>query len=294
MVTLVRDAPLSVFLVMVALPLVMAAALIVAGLGARKRAATLASTQTTPIGQAGGGYREFEGIVEAVDNRPIRAPLTLEPVCWFHAKVEEFTDRDTDRDRSDWRTVKEATSRTPFLIRDSTGACIVDPDRADVTPTDKSIWYGSSPTPSDRHPARVPPTESAHGLLEIAGGPNSRYRYSEERIYPGDPLLVDGEFSKGRTSAVRDDTDDQATSTDADADEDALWGDPARDEHILARARRVTSAIIRRGSGKKPFMFTTTPKAQHLALTAGGASAALSLAWFPVAVSALLLWVRLH
>lgn len=302
--------PTPVFLVALLLLLAMAGVAVYAGLTARRRTALVSGTPTTPIGMATDGYREFEGTIEAVEGG-VKAPLTQWPCVWYHAKVEKFERIRADRDsHRDWKTVKEWTSGAPFLVRDATGVCIVDPHRAEVTPTDKSLWYGATQTPTDRNPAKVGPTESAKGMVEIAGTPNAKFRYSEERMYAGDPLLVLGEFSSQRFNAGAagndeddedetdvDEADVEAGEDDDDADsgggdEDGDAGDVERDDALFDKAQKVTRATIARGSGAQPFIVTTTSQAQHVALTAVGGSAALGIAAVPLALALLLLWAR--
>jgi hypothetical protein len=306
----IRSLPLGVFLVMLLFPLAMAAIAVFAGLHARRRAAIIQATPTSSIAMATDGYREFEGKVEAIGGATIQAPLTLAPCCWYHAKVEKW-DRVTTGDRkSDWRTVREATSDTPFFVRDASGACVVLPVLAEVTPTDRSLWYGAAEVPTDRNPKRVGPAESAKGMIEVSGGPNSKYRFSEERIYAGDPLLVLGDFSTGRfgtASSFATDDEDDLDIADDESDEDGgdddegkdgvsaddlVWGDPERDDALLEKAREVTRATIEYGSGKQPFILTTTPQDKHVEMTGLGAKGAIGVAIVPLALAAFLLWAR--
>lgn len=196
----------------------------------------------------------------------------------------------------------DVTSNTPFLVRDATGVCLVEPDGAEVTPTDKSVWYGATAMPQDRNPARVGPGESATGMVKVSGGPNSRYRYSEERIYAGNPLLVLGEFTTERHKAAfgaagdEDDADEEDGGDDADADltdedRDEI-AEFERAEALTARAREMTKASIGRGSGAQPFILSTTLQAVHVAQTSMGGQAALAVAVVPAAIAVLLLWAR--
>jgi hypothetical protein len=297
----IRSWPLGVFVAVLGVLLVMAGIAAFAGLWARRRAAIVALTPTTPIGMATDGYREFEGRVEAVGGRTIAAPLTGWPCCWFRARVEKFETRRTGSNTSSgWRVVRDWSSSAPFLVRDATGVCVVDPYRAEVTPTDKSLWYGGAEEPTDRNPARVKPGESGKGWVEVAGGPNSKYRYLEERIYAGDSLLALGEYSTGRFGSGtafanreddEDDDEDIDTGGDPGGDEDA--DDPdAEADRLRQQAWEVTRATIARGSGAQPFIMTTTSQAEHIAQTALGAKAALGLGAIALALAAVLVWFR--
>lgn len=295
---IIRTLPLGVFIVVVAFPLAMAGIAVFAGLHARRRAAIVAAMPTSPIGTAGDGYRELSGTVEPIDRQTLTAPLTGTAVCWFHAKLEEYVRRGKDISDGTWTTVREATSSTPFFVRDGTGVATVLPYGAEVTPTDKSVWYGGSPTPSDRNPPKLKPTESPNVGLVVAGGSNRRYRYTEERIYAGDPLLVHGQFSSGRLSgdaapdAADEDDEEEAAVVDEPARARDAWDADDREDELVERARRVTTATIGRGTGTSPFMMTTTSEQEHLRLTSTGSSAAIGIALVPLALALLLLWVR--
>ena len=289
---IIRDLPLVLFLIAVAFFIAMAGVAVFASVHARRRAAIVRAMPTTPIGMAQDGYREFEGRIEAIGEQALKAPLTHEAVVWYRARVEQVKEG-SGHDSSQWHTVSDETSASPFLVRDATGAAIVLPLGAEVTPTDKSRWYGDSKAPKDRNPPKLKPTESTTPTIDIAG--TKKFRYYEERMYPGDPLLVHGEYKSGRFGPRDDDDEDD----EADGDKGEL-AEPGHDEaeglddddRILVRALDVTKATIQRGSGKQPFMMTTTSQAEHLKLTSLGSSAAIGIAAVPLAIAALLLWVR--
>ena len=144
--SMIRSAPLTVFLVMVAVFVAMAGIAVYAGLRARKQAAQVEGTPTSNIGMADDGFRQFAGTTEATDGKPVTAPLTKSPCVWFHAKVEQWLRSLTtsSSNKHEWQVVSEVTSSGPFLVRDATGACVVHPDDAEVTPTDRSLWYGAT------------------------------------------------------------------------------------------------------------------------------------------------------
>ena len=274
---MVASLPLGVFIIIILFFVAMAAVVIAAGATTRKRAALVKATPTSPVGMAAEGYREFEGTLEAVPGPAVAAPLTGWPCAWYHARVEQYVKSASRKGSAgSWKTVRDWTSDAPFFVRDGTGVAIVDPDRAEVTPTDKSQWTGKTERPVDRNPKKVKATESAHGAFEIAV--SGDYRYSEERIYAGYPLLVLGE--------VRTHTFDAA---DGHVDEAADPESAAR----LAAAQKATRVTIGRGSGKQPMIITTTPQAQHIALSEKGGVAAYAVALVPLGIALWLLWARL-
>jgi len=259
--SMVRSASLAEFLVMLVIPLAIAALLVYAGLRARRRASLIKSTPRANIGMADDGYRAFEGTIEAIAGSPVTSPLTKSPCVWFHAKVEESVGpRSNNKVGRHWKVLNETTSRARFLVRDATGACMIHPDDADVTPTDRSVWYGATIEPTDRNPLKVGPGESPSPGFQNLAGPDTRYRYSEERIYAGAPLLVLGTFTVG-----------------------AAGGNKASE----------TGASVRRGTGELPFILSTSPRDAQLNLMAKRGVVAFGIAALALAIAALIVWLRL-
>jgi hypothetical protein len=297
----IRNLPLPAFILMVVFGLAMAAVPLVAAIYTRRRTALVKRTPTSNIAMALEGYCEFEGTAEAIDGQLLTAPLTHSPCVWYHAKVEKWArGRDSE---SEWQTVKEATSSTPFFVRDATGVCLVDPYDAEITPSDKSQWTGASVEPSDRNPARLSVTESTTPLVEVAGTGSAKYRYFEERIYAGGPLLVLGEFSANRSTSVDDELEDDDVASedvavaesrqDTNSVEATGFGDDWKlCDQLTERAQRTTRSTISRGSGGKPFIVTTVPQATHVYMSDVGSEAALYLSLTFLIGVAILLWAR--
>lgn len=154
------------------------------------RARLIENAPTAKIRSAHQGYVELDGNARLMDGEPIRAPLTGIDCCWYRYKIERSNN-------DSWRTVESDFSDGLFLLEDETGHCLVDPDGAEVTPSDRSVWYGSDRYPTHRNPdrQRIRPTpllQLARFLNQEIGG--GRYRYTEERIYPGDRLYAIGLF----------------------------------------------------------------------------------------------------
>jgi hypothetical protein len=284
--SMIRSAPLGVFLAMVGIFVLMAGVAVFAGWRARQRGALVAATPKSNIGMAEDGYRQFEGTAEAIAGMSVVAPLTNSPCLWYHAKVEEWTrmlDRDSSTRKWDWATIKEVASEAPFVLRDATGSCVVYPYDAEATPTDKSLWYGATSDPEDRNPARVGPGEAAKPMVEVSGGPNSKYRYSEERIYAGNPLTVQGRFaSEFAVPAADPDVDP------ADVDDEPDLTDVEEKAHAAAR----TKASIRYTAGGEPFLISTLSREKHAETMALAGKGALGIAVFPLAIAALIVWLR--
>ena len=82
------------------------------------------------------------------------------------------------------------TSETPFILDDGTGQCLVDPRGAEVFPAAKDVWYGDTPWPE----VRIPDGQGFFGKLAdvlLSGG---RYRYTEYRLQPQEPVCALGAF----------------------------------------------------------------------------------------------------
>lgn len=154
------------------------------------RARLIENAPTAKIRSAHQGYVELVGEVQPMAGEPMLAPLTGIPCCWYRYKIEK-------RGSKHWHSVESDTSDALFLLHDETGDCLLDPEGAEVTTSDRTTWYGHSRYPHAR-PDRVkrrPQTtlRRVADLLnrDIGGG---RYRYCEERIYAGDQLYAIGLF----------------------------------------------------------------------------------------------------
>ncbi len=162
-----------------------------------KKSRLIEDTPTAKIRSAAQGYVELEGNAKESKEFPVISPLTDSQCCWFRYEIERKSDKN-------WRTVEKGSSEHPFVIEDETGNCIVLPKGAEVTATDRSVWYGKTRQPEDRNPARTPVKMSV-GSFQVkvddfsasfkTGFSFTQYRYTEERIYAGDHLYAMGHFT---------------------------------------------------------------------------------------------------
>jgi hypothetical protein len=251
---------------------------------ALRQIAAIRSVPTSSIGMADDGYRKIEGHAEAIGGLHLHAPLTGSPCVWYHMRVEQWAAPTSEP--GGWTTARESTSSAPFFVRDATGVSTVFPLDAEVTPSDKSQWYGSTLVPTDRNPPRLSPLESSQPLTEG----NARYKYFEERIYADHALTVVGEFRSGRFEASPgndDDLDDEIGDAVESAD-----SDDAMTDKLETIARSTTRARISAGSRQKPFIVTTQLEALHVATSKMGSEAALAMGAGLAGVAIWLLWVR--
>ncbi len=152
-----------------------------------RRARMIEDTPTSRLRSAAQGYVELCGRGAPMAGPPVVAPLSGIPCLWYRYRVERRRDLLPAPGRVLWLTVREGVSDELFRIEDDTGACIVDPEGAEVTPTLRRRWYGG-----DDSPALVLGTRRHRTLGSFA-----RFRYTEERLLPG-PLYALGWF---RTAA---------------------------------------------------------------------------------------------
>ncbi|MBI2382735.1 MAG: hypothetical protein HYV18_01495 [Gammaproteobacteria bacterium] len=143
---------------------------------------------TSRIRSAAQGYVELEGIVRLMPGPKIVAPLTHTPCVWWRYAIYERGGRDRD---GTWTLVEEHASDDLFLLDDDSGACIVDAEGANVTPTRRWTWYGDFWKP------RVGP--------KFGSGPwnamTRPFKYVEELIHAGDPVYMLGWFRSQTTVA---------------------------------------------------------------------------------------------
>ena len=295
--SVLQGMPWMPFLIIVAVFAGMTALLIFVALRARNRAGLIASTPTSNVAFAAEGYVELEGVAQPVNGLTLKAPLTGAPCLWYRVKLERWQRKSTSHGADhDWTEVDSAESYEPFLLVDSSGPCIVFPTSAEVTFTDRSVWYGATPIPSDTNPKRTRPTDPPESSGVVFGMTSSEYRYTEARIYPGDSLYALGQFH-----SVPWDTDDTADDDEPDEPADPApppapgahvpWDTLDRYDEIAPQAMKLTSRWI--GKAKdKPFLLSTTPQAKLLELNNKGWKVSLGVALVPAAIVAFLLWAR--
>jgi hypothetical protein len=163
-----------------------------------RRRLLITGTPTSKIRSAAQGYVELEGYGELMDGEPIAAPLSGTACTWFRFRVDERETRHIrGRRENRWQTIERGTSDALFLLVDETGRCVIDPEGARVTPAHKQIWYGSTTRP---YPGARPGPRLSFG---------QRFRFTEERMHPGDPLFALGRFvsAGGAGSAPTADTE---------------------------------------------------------------------------------------
>ena len=141
------------------------------------RARLIEDTPTSKIRSAAQGYVELEGKCGLMEGMPIVSPLTATQCTWYRYKVEKLGDKHS-------RTIESGVSDELFLLLGDTGRCVVDPEGAVVTCRTRQVWYENS------YPSR----RSMQRGGSLFGRLGARYRYTEERMHPGETLYAIGMF----------------------------------------------------------------------------------------------------
>lgn len=142
----------------------------------------------TPIARvrsAPQGYVELGGLARP-QGVALSAPLTSIPCLWYRFKIEEH--RGVGRNKG-WRTIESGVSDASFLLADDGGTCLVEPAGAHLRLRRRDLWQGSS---------RRPGGNQGQGWLESLLAGHGRYRFTEERIEPGEPIFVLGHLETPR------------------------------------------------------------------------------------------------
>ncbi len=156
------------------------------------RARIIEDVPTARIRSAHQGYVELEGTGQPLETAPLIAPLSNVSCLWYHFRIEK---KERHRYKGTichrWKTLSEGSSGQPFYLEDGTGRCIIDPEGAEITHSEKLVWYGSTPWPTA---APLVGEGSIGSLLR------EDYRYTERFILPGQPLYAIGQFRTVRAA----------------------------------------------------------------------------------------------
>jgi hypothetical protein len=147
-----------------------------------RRARWVEDTPTSRIRSAAQGLVELCGTCNAGNQPPLTSRLGGLPCLWYRFTVEQYR---RSGKRSYWRMVDSGSSARPFVLRDDTGECWIDPEGAEVHPRQRRRWEGRSRWPDGQ--------EQGFSLLGLVAG--QRYRYTEEWFAEGDLLYALGWFA---------------------------------------------------------------------------------------------------
>ena len=95
-------------------------------ISAYKRKRMIEDVPTSNIANAAQGYVELCGTVASAFDNALTGPITREPCVWYSYGIDE------NRGKDNSRTIEKGTAGVPFLIRDETGECLINPDKAEL------------------------------------------------------------------------------------------------------------------------------------------------------------------
>jgi hypothetical protein len=162
-----------------------------------KQRRLLEDTPAAHIRSAPQGYVKLSGRARSVDGKSLHAPLTGRGCVWWSYRIEQ-------RGRNSRPAIVWGndcgTSDRRFLLVEQGDQCLIDPDGADIEPSNRKVWYGNSPD-------EIPPAL----LGGIAFGFGQSYRYVEAILTEDAELSVLGEF-RADTGTVTNSIDDEAAA----------------------------------------------------------------------------------
>jgi hypothetical protein len=158
----------------------------------------LEDTPTAHIRSAAQGYVKLSGRARSLDGKSLRAPLTGRSCVWWTFRIEQRGSYVRAANRL--LNINRGTSDQPFLLIEQGDHCLVEPDGAEIEPSDRKVWYGDSPDD-------IPPLR--WGGAAMAFGHS--YRYVEAILTEDAELSVLGEF-RADTRMVTNTIDDEAAA----------------------------------------------------------------------------------
>lgn len=179
--------------------------LIVVGGGQRIRdAVVIWRSDPVPVRTAAQdtGTDEFEGTVEAWEQEPaFEAPFSGSDAVLSTYKVEKRKNTNSNNNSgSKWRKIASGEIRQPFVVRDETGAVVVDPAGADIEPGNESVRIKEGgKLPSGIRFRLSELTDQFDLNAVLAQNASRRQRYTEGFISPGDDVHIYGTALAERT-----------------------------------------------------------------------------------------------
>jgi hypothetical protein len=142
----------------------------------------VADTPEVRIRSAAQGYVKVRGRTQPAGPAPTAAPLSARPCVWWSYEIAH-EERDSRGNRR-WHTTDSGSCVEPFALVDEDDVrCLVGPVKAEITPTVRDVWYGSTAWPTTGPPESSP-------LLERFGS----WRYTERLLAVEAHVCVMGEL----------------------------------------------------------------------------------------------------
>ncbi|HEV2110466.1 MAG TPA: GIDE domain-containing protein [Gammaproteobacteria bacterium] len=156
---------------------------LVLGIRYLRSALAVTGSATSYIRSAAQGYVVFVGEGNPLPGRRIVAPFSGKSCLWWAVQVQSLTGlTPPETEVVNSHAFDRRTSTAPFLLKDGTGECFVDPDLAEVHAATKEVWYGSMLD------------ANAQGVGRHERRFEDDFRYVEERIDLHQRIVASGYF----------------------------------------------------------------------------------------------------
>jgi hypothetical protein len=139
----------------------------------------LEETPESRVRSAAQGYVRLTGRAEPLGLKALRSPLTGRPCVWW-----KYTVHSRDSAPNNWHGGQSETSTEPFVLTDEAHSCVIDPQGADVEPSERRAWSGDSTQSLSTWPLT---------FMRLGGSRNESH-YVEEIILENAQLSVLGEL----------------------------------------------------------------------------------------------------
>lgn len=110
-----------------------AAISLAAWIGVYRRLRVIDDTPTSNIASAAQGYVELSGRCGSTPGAPTLAPYSQLPCAWCRYIMDRYSN-------NKWVRIEEGETDASFLLVDSTGSCVVDPEGAEIVTNRKDTW----------------------------------------------------------------------------------------------------------------------------------------------------------
>lgn len=160
---------------------------IIGGFFQFKRKQLIENTPTSPIRSLAMGPVEIQGHIECWDNTFFVSPFTQRDCVLYSYTIQE---QRSSGKNTHWVTIKQEQQMVHFLVRDDTGAVLINPRGAKV---DVPHSFEDTSSIFDDPPLEVQRFLKIHNLShESLFGLNKTMRYTEKILEPGQQVYVYG------------------------------------------------------------------------------------------------------
>jgi hypothetical protein len=143
----------------------------------------LEETPEARVRSAAQGYVRLTGRAQPLGLKPLRAPLTGRPCVWWKYSIQSRNTRPGG---------ESDISTEPFTLTDEEHSCVIDPQGADVEPSERRVWSGDASPSLSTWPLRF-----GFGVFSSR---RDEDRYVEEIILDNAQLSVLGDLRTSSSS----------------------------------------------------------------------------------------------